>query len=95
MECVVAIEFLSGRSDELVAKEVAIAWNNVMQLHNFKRPYSPYMPEEKDANFNGLSTEDGFIDYANIFTVLKEVTINFAHVYSYGSNVCDFLHNLL
>ena len=53
------------------------------------------MPEEKDANFNGLSTEDGFIDYANIFTVLKEVTINFAHVYSYGSNVCDFLHNLL
>jgi len=68
--------------------------------HHFKSPYSPYMPEDysddyDDANFNGLSYQDGFINYSNLFTVLKESTSNFAHVYSYGSDACEFLHDLL
>ena len=71
MECVVAIEFLRGRSDELVAKEVAIVSINVMQTHNFKNPYSPYVPEDDgdddEANFNGLSWQDGIIENANLF----------------------------
>ena len=77
MECVVAIEFLRGRSDELVAKEVAIVSNNVMQTQHFKSPCSPYMPEEDD-NDNGLSWQDGSIEYSNLFTVLKGSTSNFA-----------------
>ena len=50
MECVDAIEFLRGRSDKLVAKEVDIVSNNVMQTHHFKSPYSPYMPEDDDVD---------------------------------------------
>ena len=77
MECVVAIEFLRGRNDELVAKEVAIVSNNVMETHHFKSPYSPYMPEDDgdDDNFNGLSWSDGLIEYSNLFTVLKAPAI--------------------
>ena len=90
-----AIEFLKGRSDELVAKEVAIVPNNVMQTHHFKNPYSPYMPEDEDDNDNGLSWQDGSIEYSSLFTVLKESTSNFAHIYSYGTETCEFLHDLL
>ena len=60
-----AIEFLRGRSDELVAKEVAIVSNNVMQTHHFKSPYSPYMPEDEDDNDNGLSWQDRSIEYSS------------------------------
>ena len=90
-----AIEFLRGRSDELVAKDVVIVSNNVMQTHHFKSPYSSYMPEDEDDNDNGLSWSDWSIDYSNLFTVLQESTSNFAHVYSYGTETCEFLHNLL
>ena len=30
-----------------------------------------------------------------LFTFLSESTSNFAHVYSYGTEACEFLHNLL
>jgi hypothetical protein len=35
MECVIAIEFLRGRDDELLAKEVVIDSKNVIQTHHF------------------------------------------------------------
>jgi len=79
--------------------EVAIVSNYVMQTLHFKSPYSPYLPEDNgdddEANFNGLSWQDGIIEYANLFTALKETTSNFALVYSYGREACEFLHNLL
>jgi hypothetical protein len=62
MECVIAIEFLRGQDDELVAKEVAIVPKNVIQTFHFESPYTQCF---SDDNSNGLSWDDGFISYDN------------------------------
>jgi len=92
MECVVAIEFLRGRDEELVAKEVAIVSKNVIQTHHFMSPYAHYFYNDTS---NGLGWDDGFLAYDKLYTVLSEVTANFAHVYSYGTATCQFLKDLL
>ena len=88
MECVIAIEFLRGKNDELVAKEVAIVSKNVIQTHNFKSPYDHYFFGDLE---NRQNWEDSFIPYDQIFTVLRESPSNFAHVYGYGTETCEFV----
>ena len=93
MECVVAVEFLRAQNGEMVAKEVAIVSKSCMQTHHFKSPYPNYYHSGSDEI--GISWDDGFIPYSELFTVLDESTKNFAHVYSYGTDTCNFLQNLL
>jgi hypothetical protein len=91
MEIVVSIEFLRGRNDEIVAKELAVVSKKIIQTYHFKRPYNNYF---SDDNSNGISWDEGFLAY-KLFTVLSEVTSNFAHVYSLGTSTCQLLKDLL
>ena len=93
MECVIAVEFLRAQNGEMVAKEVAIVSKSCMQTHHFKSPYPNYYHSESEDI--GINWDDGFIPYSELFTVLDESTKNFAHVYSYGADTCNFLQNLL
>jgi len=93
MECVIAVEFLRAQNGEMVAKEVAIVSKTCMQTHHFKSPYPNYYHSGSDEI--GISWDDGFISYDQLFTVLDESTKNFAHVYSYGADTCNFLQQLL
>jgi hypothetical protein len=92
MECVIAVEFLRGRDAEPVAKDVAIVSKNVTQTHHFMSPYAHYFYNDTS---NGLSWDDGFLSYDKLYTVLSVDTSNFAHVYSYGTNTCQFLKDLM
>jgi hypothetical protein len=92
MECAIAIVFLKGRDDELVAKEVDVISKNIIQTYHFMSPYTQYF---SDDYANGLSWDDGFINYDKHFTVLSEVISNFAHVYAYGASTCQFIKDLL
>jgi hypothetical protein len=60
MECVIAMEFLRGRDNELVAKEVAIVSKNVKQTHHFMSPFAHYFYNDTG---NGLDWDDGFLSY--------------------------------
>jgi len=64
MECVVSIEFLRGRDDEHMAKEVAVVSRNIIQTYQFMSPYTNYV---SDVNSNVLSWDDGFLAYDKLF----------------------------
>jgi hypothetical protein len=44
---------------------------------------------------NGLNWDDGVIPYDQLFTVLSEAVVGYAHLYSRGTDKCEFLRNLL
>jgi hypothetical protein len=65
-----------------------------MQTHHFKSPHPNYY-YYSGSEGNGINWDDGFIENSQLHTVLDESTKNFAHVYSYGDEACNFLQNLL
>jgi len=93
MWSVIAVEFLRAQNGELVVKEVALVSKTCMQTHHCKSPYPNYYHRRSDEI--GISWDDGFISYDQLFTVLDVSTKNFAHVNNYGTETCNYMQNLL
>jgi len=92
MEIVIDFEFLRGRTNEIIVKEISIAAANVSDSFRFKSPYliSPHGSVE-----NRLNWDDGHIAYSELYTVASEAVAGFAHLYSYGVAKFAFLTELL
>jgi hypothetical protein len=75
-----------------VIKELSVAAANVIQTWHFK---SAYVIRLHGSAENGLNWEDGVIPYDQLFTVLSEAVAGYAHVYSRGTDKCEFLRKLL
>ena len=92
MEVVIHFEFLRGRQNEIVVKELAVAGKNVSESFRFE---SPYAMAAHSSDENELNWDDVFIPYHKLFTVLSEAVANFAHLYSIGTTKCKVLSDLL
>ena len=92
MEVVIDFEYLKGRQNEIVVKELSVASRNGSDSFRFK---SPYNMATHGSDENGLNWDDGHINYHELFTVVSEEVAGFAHFYSYGVTKCKFLTELL
>jgi hypothetical protein len=92
MEVVIDFEFLHGRHNEIVVKELAVAGKNVSESFRFE---SPYAMADHGSDENGINWDDGHIQYHKLFTVLSEAVANFAHLYCIGTTKCKLLSDLL
>ena len=92
MEIVIDFEFLRGRTNEIIVKEISIAAANVSDSFRFKSPYP--MTTHRSVE-NGLNWDDGHIAYSELYTVVNEAVAGFAHLYAYGIAKCAFLTELL
>ena len=90
MEFIIDFEFLRGRQNEIVVKELFVA-AAVSDSFSFKSPYT-MTPHGSDEN--GLNGEGGHIAYNESYTVAGEVVAGFAHLYAYGVSKCKFLNEL-
>jgi len=79
MEVVIDFEFLRGRQNEIVVKELSVTAANVSDIFRFK---SPYTMASQDSEENGLNWEDGHIAYHELYTVASEAVAGFAHLYA-------------
>ena len=86
------MEFLLGKNNELVIKEVAVVGDVVMQTFHFRPPYfmEPHCSKE-----NGLNWDDGFIHYSQVQMLLTEALASNDHLYARGSAKCDLLGEIL
>jgi len=92
MEEVIDFEYLKGRQNEIIVKELSVASRNVTDSFRFKSPYSM---ATHGSDENGLNWDDGHINYHELFTVVSEAVAGFAHFYSYGITKCKLLAELL
>jgi hypothetical protein len=92
MEVVIDYESLKGHRDETVVEEISLAADGVIQTWHFK---SPYVMHPLGPSNNGLNCEDGVIPYEHLFTVLNEAVAGYAHLYSHGTEKCEFLYKIL
>jgi len=90
-EVVIDYEFLRGRQNETVVKELSVASANAAETFLFK---SPYKMADHGSSENGLNWADGHIEYKELHTVLTEAMTGFAHLYAYGLSKCPFLSEL-
>ena len=92
MEVIIDFEFLMGRTNEIIVKELSIASANVSDSFRFKSSY-PKTPHGSVGS--GLNWDDGHIAYPELYTVASEAVTGFAHLYAYGVAKCAFLTELL
>jgi hypothetical protein len=92
MEVVIDFETLKGNREEVVVKELSLAANGVIQTCHFKSPYVMHLHGSSE---NGLNWDDGVIAYDQLFSVLSEAVAGYAHLYSRGTDKCEFLLKLL
>jgi len=90
-EIVTDYEFLRGRQNETVVKELFVASANAAETFRFK---SPYKMADHGSSENGQNWADGHIEYKELHTVLTEAVAGFAHLYAYGVSKCTFLARL-
>jgi len=90
-EVVIDFEFLRGRQNETVVKELSVASGSAAEMFRFK---SPYKMADHGSSENGLNWADGHIEYKELHTVLTEAVGGFAHLYAYGVSKCTFLAGL-
>jgi len=90
-EIVIDYEFLRGRQNETVVKELSVSSANAAETFLFK---SPYRMTDHGFSENGLNWADGHIVYKELHTVLTEDVAGFAHFYAYGASKCIFLAGL-
>jgi hypothetical protein len=92
MECVVDYEFLTGAQGEEVIKELSVAGENVLQTFHFQSPY-PMAPHS--SRENGISWDDGNLEFKKLYEALSKAVSGYAHLYAYGEEKCKFLKSLL
>jgi hypothetical protein len=69
-----------------------VAGENVIEKFHFSSPFpiSPHSSIE-----NGLSWDDGTLQFVKFYDTLSEAVSSYAHLYAYGEEKCRFLKNLL
>ena len=92
MEVVIDFEFLRGRQNEMVVKELSVAAKNMIDSFRFNSPYSI---TSQGLDVNGLHWEDGHIAYHDLYMVVSVAVAGFAHLYCYGVTKFKFLTELL
>ena len=75
-EAVNDFEFLRGRQNETVVKELCVACATVSETFRFK---SPYKMADHGSFENGINWTDGHTEYKNLHTVVTEAVAGFAH----------------
>jgi len=78
-ETVIDYEFLRGRQNETVVKELCVASAIASETFRYKPPYK--MPHHASIE-NGINWMDGHIEYKELHTVLYEAVVGFAHLYA-------------
>ena len=84
-------EFLRGRQDETVVKELRVASAAASETFRFK---SPYKMADHGSTENGLNSSDGHTEYKKLHSVINEAVAGFAQLYAYGVSKCTFLAGL-
>jgi len=92
MECVIDFESLKGAYGEDIVKEISLAGEDVIQTFHFK---SPYQMAPHGSKVNGLSWDDGHLEYDRLYTTLKEAVSGYAHLYAYGDEKTKILTEML
>ena len=90
-EAVIDYEFLRGRQNETIVKELCVASAIASETFRFKPPYK--MADHGSIE-NGINWADGHIEYKELHTVINEAVAGFAHLYAYGISKCTFLAGL-
>ena len=80
-ESVIDFDFLRGRQNETVGKELCVASATAGETFRFK---SPYKIADYGSSENGINLADGHIEYKDLHTVVTEALPGFAHLYVYG-----------
>jgi len=87
-EVVIHYEFLRGRQNETVFKNLLVASAAASEVFLFK---SPYKVEGHDSKGKGLNWSDGHIEYREVHPVTTEAVAGYAHLQTYGVSKCTFL----
>ena len=90
-EGLIDYEFLRGRQNETVVKELCVISAEASETLRFK---SPYKMADHGSSDNGLNWADGHIEYKKLHTVITETVVGFAHLYAYGVSKCTLLAGL-
>jgi len=90
-EAVIDYEFLRGRQNETVVKELCVASAIASETFRFNPRYK--MADHGSIE-NGINWMDGHIEYKELHTVLNEAVAGVAHLYAYGISKCTFLAGL-
>ena len=69
IEAVIDYEFLRGRQNETIVKELCVASAIASEMLRFK---SPYKMADHGSIENGINWSDGHIEYKELHTVLNE-----------------------
>jgi hypothetical protein len=77
MEAVVDYEFLKGRQNEVIVKEVSIAAKNVFHIFYFRSPFAMHRHGSAE---NGLNWDDGIVPYNQLENALSESVAGYAHL---------------
>jgi len=88
---VIDYEFLRGRQNGTVVKEICVASAIASETFRFKPPYK--MADQSSIE-NGINWADGHIEYKELHTVLNKAVAVFAHLYAYGISECTFFAGL-
>jgi len=87
-EAVIDYEFLRGRQNETVGKEVCVFSASASETFRFKPPYKM---ADHGASDNGINWIGGHIEHRELHTVPNEAVAGFAHLYAYVVSKCTFL----
>jgi len=90
-EAIIHFEFLRGRQNETVVKDLCIACSTASETFRFN---SPYKMDDHGSFENGINWADGHIDYKDLHTVFTEAVVGFAPLYAYGVTKVTFLSSL-
>ena len=90
-ESIIDFQFLRGRQNEKVVKELFVVRVTASETFRFK---SPYKMADHGSSENGIHWADGHIEYKDLHTVITEAVAGFAHLYAYSVSKVTFLSTL-
>jgi len=90
-EAVIDYDFLRGRQNETVVKEICVASAIASETFRFKPTYK--MADHGSIE-KGINRADSHKEYMELHTVLNEAVAGFAHFYANGISKCTFLAGL-
>ena len=79
-------EFLRGRQNETVVKELCVANAVASEMFRFK---SPYKMGDHFSSENCLNWAEGHNEYKELHKDITEAVAGFAHLYTYGVSKCN------
>jgi len=87
-DVVIDYEFLRGRQNETVVKELCVVSAAAAETFRFN---SPYKMADHGSSENGLNWADGHIEYKEIHTVLTEAVAGFARLFFINANKTKYV----